>query len=129
IREIEGQMKEATIELTLRALPRRDWLRVLRDHPPRKGHEADKGLGSNAETFFEALIPRSIVSPELNADEVSRLMDALSTAQYDALLETAWIINRRDVSVPFSRVASLTAGTTDGKSEQLTASVLPLAAS
>lgn len=129
IREIEGQMKGATIELTLRALPRRDWLRLLRDHPPRKGDEADKGLGFNSETFFEALIPRSIVSPELNEDQVSRLMDALSSAQYDKLLETAWNLNRRDVSVPFSPLASLTAGNTDGKSEQRPASVSPRAAS
>lgn len=129
IREIEGQMKEATLELTLRALPRRDWLRLLRDHPPRKGDEADKALGLNTETFFDELIPRSIVNPTLNEDQVSRLMDALSSAQYDKLLETAWNLNRRDVDVPFSPLASLTAGNTDGKSEQRSASVSPRAAS
>ena len=129
IREIEGQMKEATIELTLRALPRRDWLRLLRDHPPRKGDDGDKAMGLNTETFFDALIPLSIVDPELNEDQVSRLMDALSSAQYDKLLEAAWNLNRRDVSVPFSPLASLTAGNTDGKSEQRSASVSPRAAS
>lgn len=129
IREIEGQMKGATLELTLRALPRRDWLRLLRDHPPRKSDEGDKALGFNTETFFDALIPRSIVSPELNEDQVSRLMDALSSAQYDKLLETAWSLNRRDVSVPFSPLASLTAGSTDGRSGQRSASVSPRAAS
>lgn len=129
IREIEGEMKEATLELTLRALPRRDWIRLLRDHPPRKGDEGDKALGLNAETFFDALVPRSIISPELNEDQVSRLMDALSSAQYDKLLETAWSLNRRDVSVPFSPLASLTAGSTDEKSGQRSASASPRAAS
>jgi len=128
IREIEGQMKESTIELTLRALPRREWLRLLRDHP-RGGDDGDKAMGLNTETFFDALIPLSIVDPELNEDQVSRLMDALSSAQYDKLLETAWSLNRRDVSVPFSPLASLTAGNTDGKSEQRPASVSPRAAS
>lgn len=129
IREIEGQMRESTLELTLRALPRRDWLRLIRDHPPRKGDEGDKSLGLNTETFFDELIPRSIVNPTLNEDQVSRLMDALSSAQYDKLLETAWNLNRRDVDVPFSPLASLAAGNTDGKSEQRSASVSPRAAS
>jgi len=102
---------------------------LLRDHPPRKGDDGDKAMGLNTETFFDALIPLSIVDPELNEDQVSRLMDALSSAQYDKLLEAAWSLNRRDVSVPFSPLASLTAGSTDEKSGQRSASVSPRAAS
>lgn len=106
VRELEEEMRGSTISVKLRAMRRPDWAKLVADHPPRKGNDGDKQLQINQETFYDALIAASIVEPALDAERTQRFLDALSDAQFDKLAARAWILNRKDVDVPFSQIAS-----------------------
>ncbi|HEX6873684.1 MAG TPA: hypothetical protein VF163_21505 [Micromonosporaceae bacterium] len=106
IQALREQMAEHTVELVVRALPRLQWRDLLAAHPPREGNDADKALGVNEDTFFDALVRLCTVSPQLDGDDWGRLEQVLSDGQWSALTNAAWAVNARDVDVPFSPRAS-----------------------
>lgn len=106
LRDLEAQMQDSTITLRLRALPRREFMKLVEKHPPRKDNQADRMVGIDQSSFYDALIGACIVEPELDEERLTRLLDALTDAQFNKLATTAWELNRSDVSVPFSRTAS-----------------------
>lgn len=118
---LEDRMRSRSVDFVFRALPRRKFTALLKAHPPREDDLFDKNQGYNTDTFYEDLIRRCSVSPELDADDWTNLIgrDAdpddpedeevdgvLSSAQYDMISNTAWMVNRRDVDIPFSPAAS-----------------------
>ncbi len=106
LRDLEAQMQDSTITLRLRALPRREFMKLVEKHPPRKDNSADRMVGIDQSSFYDALIGACIVEPELDEERLGKLLDALTDAQFNKLATTAWELNRSDVSVPFSRTAS-----------------------
>lgn len=111
IEALQELMAEHTIELRLRALPRRQWAELVAKHPPRRddgGRTLDADTsGVNVDAFMAEVLHRCIVDPELPEAEFARLVDeCLTDAQYGQLTETVWTLNRSEVSVPFSRAAS-----------------------
>lgn len=109
---IEEQMRGATVEFRLRALPRQQWRALMAEHPFRTGEDGKvlpaDAMGVNSETFFDALIRVCVVNPELSDDEWTRLDEVLSDRQFDELANAAWGINRHAVDIPFSSAASRT---------------------
>jgi hypothetical protein len=129
---LEEQMRDHTVVFLLRALPRPKWKALMAAHPPRKVEgggqdERDKYIGVNVETFFEAMTRACTVEPQLSpavwrvlfgdseaecqrltaegkADEIEA--GKLTDRQFDTLSNAAWVLNRADVDVPFSRAAS-----------------------
>jgi len=118
IEGLRGQMRDASLTLTLEALDRRQWRALLDEHPPRKqptGEVDDRdAIGVNTSTFFPVLVRRSVVAPVLDDDDWDSLLGAegvkgkLADSQFDAIATKAWTLNRSEVSVPFSRLASKT---------------------
>jgi hypothetical protein len=116
VRALEAEMADNTVAFHLRALPRTKWKALIAEHQPRKAEDGtvdDRDLmGINTDTFFEALVRVSVVAPELDAEDWAILLGesddgfALSDAQFDALWNTAWRLNRNDIDVPFSPAAS-----------------------
>lgn len=111
IESLEEQMREQSETFVLRALPRPKWRELLKEHPPRRGDdgevvEDDRSLGINVETFYEALVRRSVASPELDDDDWTALFEALTDRQFGDLAMAAWLLNRDEVDVPFSLAAS-----------------------
>ena len=121
--DIEAQMRSATVDFTLRALRRRrtpatpadetTWIELFDNHPPRKGEDGKlhphDTPGVNMATFPDALIRASVVDPVLSEQEWAQLLDdgVLNDAQADRLFEAAWRLNRNEISIPFSRAASI----------------------
>jgi hypothetical protein len=137
VQALQAEMAENTYTFRLRALPKPRFRALVNAHPVRRVpdendpteitvHPADRFVGVNAETFFDALIRACLVDPELtdeqwrvfvgdNETERARLTaegkedeivdGKLNDWQYDKLSDTAWGLNRSDVD-PFSRVAS-----------------------
>lgn len=109
---LEEEMRGHTYPFRLRALPKPRWRALVAEHQPRRDDDgdvldADRFLGVNAETFFEAIIKACVVDPELDEDDWRLLLgEKLTDAQFDKLSDAAWGLNRRDVDVPFSRAAS-----------------------
>lgn len=110
--ELLPRMQESTVDFRLRAVSRRRWTELVAAHPPRKDAEGnvirrDMLVQVNYEAFFDALIPESLIEPELDAETLRLLLDEqLTFAQYEALTTLGWNLNLSDVSVPFSPAAS-----------------------
>ena len=108
IRDLEDRMSEEMLTVRVRALPRAEWNRVMLQHPPAKdASEGDKAMGVNFEAFMSDVMPRCIVDPDLDEDDWARLNDVLSSADYGKILDAVWAVNRSEVDVPKSRLASL----------------------
>lgn len=114
IEALRQQMHDRMVVFRLRAMPRPQWAAFLDEHPPRKTDsgevdERDKYIGVNVDTFFPALIRRSVVEPELDDEDWDLLLnERLTSRQFDDLANAAWSLNRREVDVPFSLAASRT---------------------
>jgi len=126
ITAVQDQMRADTIVFRMRALGRKGWDALLKQHPPRKDNNEDAQLGYNVDTFMEALIRTCTYSPddldddtwrELlgdNDDERARLEKAgkptedgkLTEWQFAQLQNTALALNVRKVDVPNSFAAS-----------------------
>jgi hypothetical protein len=111
ISELLDAMGAATVPLVLKGLPRPQWRAMLDRHPPRKDAEgknlARDILGFNYEAFFDELIRASLVSPVLDEETLTLLLDErLTDAQWEALTNVVWGLNRTAVDVPFSPAVS-----------------------
>jgi hypothetical protein len=110
--ELRERMQESTVEFRIRAVSRRRWTELVAAHPPRKDADGnvvrrDMLVQVNYEAFFDALIPESLVAPELDAETLRLLLDEqLTFAQYEELTTLAWNLNLSNVSIPFSPAAS-----------------------
>ncbi len=120
IESLQAQMRDFTAQMRMRALPKPQFRALIAAHPPRKGDDgtvvdADKFVGINADTFFDALIIASLVDPKLSEAEFAELAAVLTDRQYDQLSNTAWELNRAEVDVPFSLAASRAKRTIDAE--------------
>lgn len=141
IEEIQQDMTAATYTFRLRALPKSKWRALVADYPPRKDDKGepvaeDAQIGVNREEFLHALICTSVIDPVMtveqwaeligHTDEEKRALKAagkedqiqegkLTDRQYSDLCDEAWFLNRGEVSVPFSRAASLLKRDTDNE--------------
>lgn len=111
IEAMQHEMREFTLTLRLRAVNRRRWDELNKEHPPRtEGPEAeeDKVLGYNSDTFFDAAIRECTVEPtDLDDADWAALLNEKTTAhQYRRLVDAVLALNVRKVDVPNSRAAS-----------------------
>lgn len=106
IEALRDDMGDATVELTLRALPRREFHRFLADHQPRDDDAGDRGAGFNRETFHEHLVPACLVDPDLGDEQWTALADTFTAAQWNQLVTVVNQLNLESVSVPFSPASS-----------------------
>ncbi len=104
---LREQMTDSMITIRLRALPKLKWTKLLVEHK-----SDDPKQAFNADTFVPALLKLSVVDPEFTDGQWVKLIGdaesdgALSSAQYDLLSDAAWNLNRKDATVPFSRLGS-----------------------
>lgn len=98
---IRAEIADAEVTFTFRALPARRWSDLMAEHPARQG----KNEGFNLETLPDALIAACSVEPAMTLEEVQKLCDALSNAQFQSLFECAWSCNQTALDVPFSGLA------------------------
>jgi len=117
IETLEAEMHQSTVTFTLRALSKPRYRELVQAHPPRRGDEGeivddDKGMGLNVETFYEDLLRRSIVDPELDDEDWTALLDTITDRQFELLGMAAFLLNRSDVDIPFSLAASRAKRTT-----------------
>lgn len=114
IEALEAQMRESTVEFTVRALPHQRSPRddrpahreLVKAHPPRDGHENDKGQGYNIDAFNDALVRLSVVDPVMDEDDWAELFARISEGQFATLSVACLLLNRTEINVPFSLAAS-----------------------
>lgn len=108
ITAVQDQMRAETIVFRMRALGKKTWDALLKQHPPRRDNDEDTQLGYNADTFMEALIRACTYSPDDLDDETWRELfdERLTEWQWAQLQNTVLALNVRQVSVPNSFAAS-----------------------
>lgn len=106
IETVRQQMKAATKDFVLRAIPTMEFTQLTANHPPRGGSDEDAASGFNRDTFFRELTRRCVVSPKFDDDKWNKLILRLSDRQWDELTTGAWLVNKGEVSIPFSLAAS-----------------------
>jgi hypothetical protein len=112
IDELEGEMRKATHQFRLRALPGREFRAFKAKYPPRTNDDGeiadrhDQLVEFDADAGAEPLIRASIIDPELTGETWSVLLDVLTDRQFDDLFTAAWLLNRGEINIPFSRAAS-----------------------
>ncbi|MFC1415429.1 hypothetical protein [Streptacidiphilus cavernicola] len=89
----ESLLDEATITLTLRALPRPVWEELLTEHGPSE-EQADKGMEYNPESFPAALISATSVDG-MSQTEAQELLDTWADAEAKSLFTAALLLNQR----------------------------------
>lgn len=94
-------MAGAVLVVRFEAIPRREWLALLGEHPPRERDATDNRVGFNTETLYEAIIRRSWASPELTPADMDALLDAVNDGQFNELADAAFSVNTRGAVVPF----------------------------
>lgn len=130
--EIEArqeEMRASTYPFRVRRMAPVLYRQLRAQHPPRKGDDGefdagDLRLGVNRDTFFPALVQRSVLDPDLTADEWQALLgdteaDAAHAAadgrepvaglitfgQMLELFQAAHDVNEAEIDVPFSVAA------------------------
>lgn len=108
VREIEEEIRGATVTFHLEGMPFHEYNAILLEHPPREANMVDRALGYNVATFHPALVRACIKSPKMSEDQWARLVARLSDGDFDRLATAANEVNRRleDGRVPFSQTAS-----------------------
>lgn len=120
IEEIQQEMTAATYPFRLRALPKSKWRLLVAAYPPRKDDNGepvpeDAQIGVDREKFLDALIKVSVIDPVMTEEQWTELLETITDRQYSDLCDEAWFLNRGEVSVPFSRAASLLKRDTDSE--------------
>jgi hypothetical protein len=100
---LKEEMADASITFKIRALPDREFTKLVAEYPARKGNKPDEVLGMNIDDVVEQLIRRGTEEPEMDGGDWEKLLgEVLNKATYEQLTNAAWSVNRQDVSVPFS---------------------------
>lgn len=121
--EHDALVKEAeanALHVKVQALGRRRWRQLCEEHPPRKAGpnvtdrqaREDAAAGVNEDTFRDALVPLSIVEPDLTEDD----LDALADVDYERLYLTAFALNRAPATDPKASLVSRLTQTSDATS-------------
>jgi len=112
IKDLESEAEKSTVEVTLQALPRKQWADLVAKHKPQ-----DKGQDF-APTIYNDAIPVCIVEPDMDSDTRDKFLDGLTQGQWDELAGAVHLLNVGDGSVPFSRLASRALQGSDETSKQ-----------
>lgn len=118
MQELQAEMVEGTITMTLRALPADEWAALVAKHPPRSGDKNDQAYGANHDAMMRDLIPASVIEPDLDDEDWTNLFRTLTSGEWDKLCNAAKGLNRGEVSVPFFDLVSRTLATSAETSRQ-----------
>lgn len=117
IQELENQMLDSIVVFTLRALPRKRWVELEAEHPPREDNDEDKRYGVNVGTFIDAVMvePGTVAKVAYKgsgervdfdpASEWQSLADEMSNAQWEQFAIPLLLVNRGTVTPGFNRAA------------------------
>jgi hypothetical protein len=91
-----AEAEESKIVVKVGALGRKGWRALIAEHPPRKDNEGDAGMGVNEDTFKDALVPLSVLSPDLTEDDY----DQISDGDFERIFYVAFALNRSPAASP-----------------------------
>lgn len=105
IMELREQMRQHTTVFRFRGLPRKQYSDLVTECPP-SDEGREQGADVDWDVFPVRLVAACCVSHDMTEEEAGQLADALTQAQWESLYKAAFVVNARDVDVPFSYAAS-----------------------
>lgn len=106
--QLREQIDEATLTLTFTALARPRFRELCDKFPPSRDENGvinvtEDIIGVHFDDFMAAIIPMSIVDPELASEDIRTLVEERMTdRQYQEMTDVIWDLNRGKVNIPFS---------------------------
>jgi hypothetical protein len=97
--DLVRQMHAATLTTRVRAIPHRQWDKLVVDNPPREGNANDKREGFNTSSFYAAVVPLCL--PDLTRDQYEKLDAVISEGEWDKVCGRVQLVNTHAVIVPF----------------------------
>lgn len=108
VEAIREKMRESTVEFTLRGMRAADWRALKAEHPVGDDPTPeDNLLGADVNALFDAAVRKSIVSPEIDDDDWSKLVDVLTEGEWDRFTNAVYALNEQGTNIPFSQAASV----------------------
>lgn len=94
------EVKDSTIQVTIRQLPRKRWSDLKAEYPP-----ADPRLYLYDSKIYNDAVPESWVAPVISDETRDSILETISDGQWNKLCAAVQIVNG-DVAVPFSALAT-----------------------
>lgn len=106
------EVKESTIRVTIRQLPRKRWSDLKAEYPP-----SDPRLYYYSPKIFNDAVPESWVAPDISDDTRDGILETISDGQWNKLCDAVQVVNG-DVAVPFSELATRVRRAFDASKQQ-----------
>ena len=107
--EFAAEAAERGVTVILRALGRKRWVELAREHPP-TDDAADVTAGVAVLPFTEAVLMACLSSPALSDDERLDFLDSLTPFDYDVLQGAVWALHKGPGANPKDRLLSAQTG-------------------
>lgn len=105
LRSLDEQIKANTVTVKVRAISAANWAILRAQHPGETPGTIDVGK------FCGPALAACAIDPVFTVDEAEALMEKISDGQRDLLLGPIFIVNEKQLSVPFDeRVSGRTPG-------------------
>lgn len=111
IAALDEQMRDATVEFRLRALPARAWTEFWGRWPTRRENETAEAFAARRWPAYLEVLSRSCVEPALTVAEADELAEVLHGSAWSELISEAVAVNMGDVDIPNFDAASAPTGT------------------
>ena len=106
-----GEMREASVDFRLRALPAREWSKLWAHLPTKEEKEADDAFEERRFPFFAEIVSRVCVDPQMSVEQVGELCDIVHSNAWNVLATACIALNSNEVDIPNSVAASELTGT------------------
>lgn len=103
---LQDEMREATVDFHLRALPSRQWTVLWAGQPQRKEDESAEDWEPRYFAWQAQVVSQVCVEPAMDVEEVGELVDLLHFIAWQKLYTRAYVLNMGEVDVPNSEAAS-----------------------
>jgi hypothetical protein len=125
--EFVNDAKQRAVRVTVQAMGRKRWRKLVMEHPPRPGDDGDTRYGFNQDTMADPLVERSVVAmtspdptyaPNMgNPAERDEFLDSLSDGDFSRIYSAAVRLNagvedapKADLVLRLSQLSAATSG-------------------
>lgn len=113
--DLRDQMRAEAVRFRFRELPRVEWERLVRAHPPRQ-EDTEVGAAWNADTFPPAVLAACAADPEMTPETAQRLWDEWPLGEVRRLWQACLTVNSGAGQVPLASTATRLIRSTAGNS-------------
>lgn len=106
--KFKAEAREQAVVVNLKAMPGRQWRRIVGEHPPRENHEADADWGFNHLALADVVVAPCIASiggAELAGDDLEAELDKMSDGDFSKVYSHVLALNTGRGPDPFDSIS------------------------